>query len=222
MSNEPTDIPVFPTSAPAVFCDPDALTRLFTDVLDRLAAVIDIDDDQLDAPTPCAGFNVGELRSHVLGWLQFFAASLGDPTAESPRPVPEAFALDDAASASDLVRRALGDIRSAIEADAAGQMVTMSSARMAGDGVLAMALGEYIVHAWDLAVATGQSYEAPDAAVGPAHDFLLGMVAPEYRGPDTGFFDIEVIVPDHASPLDKLLGFAGRDPDWTPERSALG
>ncbi len=85
---------------------------------------------------------------------------------------------------------------------------------MAGDAVLGMALGEYIVHAWDLATATGQPYDAPVTAVRPAHEFLEGMVAPEYRGPDSGFFDAEVPVPDDASPLDQLLGFVGRDPQW--------
>ena len=86
---------------------------------------------------------------------------------------------------------------------------------MAGDGVLAMALGEYIIHAWDFATATGQPYLAPDAAVAAAHQFLQSMVVPEYRGPDTGFFEQEVSVPDDAPPLHKLLGFAGRDPHWS-------
>ncbi len=216
MTNDTPELPIFPTSAPALFCDPDITAGLFVDVLDRLAAVVDVGDDQLSGPTPCAVFTVGELRTHVLGWLGFFAAALSDPAGASPRPDPEAFVLADGQKASEVVARARADIGAAIAADAAGQMVTMSSARMAGDGVLAMALGEYIVHAWDLATATGQPYVAPDAAVGPAHDFLLTMVAPEYRGPDTGFFDEEVAVADDASPLDKLLGFAGRNPTWTP------
>ena len=91
----------------------------------------------------------------------------------------------------------------------------MSQARMAGDGVLAMALGEYMIHAWDLAMSTGRPYFAPEAAVPPAHEFLRSMVAPEHRGPESGFFDVEVEVPADASPLDTLLGFAGRDPRWT-------
>lgn len=215
MDDESSELPIFPTSAPAVFRDPDATAGLFAEVLGRLAVVVEIDPGHLDGPTPCAGFTVGELRQHVLGWLQFFAAALSDPTATAPRPDPEAFALRGQ-QASDVVRRALDDIRRAVAADAAGRMVTMSSARMAGDGVLAMALGEYTIHAWDLATATGQPYDAPDDAVVPAHEFLRQMVAPEYRGPDTGFFDDEVAVDDAAPQLDRLLGFAGRDPRWTP------
>ncbi|MGB5756885.1 MAG: TIGR03086 family metal-binding protein [Acidimicrobiales bacterium] len=216
MSNEPSELPVFPTSAPAAFSDPDAASGLFAEVLDRLTALVDVDVDQLQHPTPCAGFTVDELRNHVLGWLQFFAAALSDPAATSPRPDPEAFTLADGQQAGDVVARALADIHRAIAADAARQMVTMSSSRMAGDGVLGMALGEYIIHAWDLATATGKPYSAPDTAVTLALAFLQETVAPEYRGPDSGFFDEVVPVPDGASPLDELLGFAGRDPHWSP------
>ena len=216
MSDEANELPVFPTSAPAVFCDPDVTSGMFTEVLDRLAAVVDVDIDQLQNPTPCTGFTVGELRTHVLGWLQFFAAALLDPAATSPRPDPQTFTLADAQQASDVVKRAEVDIHRAIATDTAGQMITMSSSRMAGDGVLAMALGEYIIHAWDLAAATGRPYSVPDTAVKPAHEFLQHMVAPEYRGPDSDFFGEEVPVPDNASLLDKLLGFAGRDPLWSP------
>lgn len=209
------ELPLFPTSAPAVFCDPDATGPLFADVLERLTAVIDFDEAQVSLPTPCEHYDVGELRQHVLGWLQFFAAALGDPAATSERPDPEAFVLAPDALASDVVRQCSTDIHQAVADDAAGQAITMSSSRMAGDGVLGMALGEYIIHAWDLATATGRPYAPPTAAVAPAHEFLLGMVKPEYRGPDTGFFDAEVEVPDDAPPLDRLLGFAGRDPSWT-------
>ncbi len=215
MNDETTELPVFPTSAPAVFSNRDVLDGLFADVLTRLAAVVDVDTDQLHSPTPCEGFTVGELRTHVLGWLQFFAAALADPTARTPRPDPDSFTLADGEYPSAVVTQTLADIRQAIAAAAAGQLVTMSSSRMAGDGVLGMALGEYIIHAWDLATATGQPYSAPAAAIGPAHEFLRGMVAPEYRGPDSGFFDAEVDVPENSSPLDKLLGFAGRNPQWS-------
>lgn len=210
----PDALPVFPTSAPAVFCDADAATALFDDVLARLAAVVNIEEAQLAGPTPCQLYNVAQLRNHALGWLQFFAAALLDPEATGQRPDPEAFTVTAGSSPADIVNACSQQIQQAIRADVASTLVTMSSSRMAGDGVLAMALGEYIVHAWDIATATGQPYEAPAEAVGPAHKFLQGMVAPEYRGPDSGFFDEEVSVTEDASALDRLLGFAGRDPAW--------
>ncbi len=214
MSNDHSDLPVFPTTAPSVFRDPDAAAALFSPVLENLAETVDLNADQLERPTPCSTYTVGQLRTHVLGWLQFFAAALTDPSATTTRPDPETFVLDEHAPASTIVRGSLADIRQAIADDVAGTPVTMSAARMAGDGVLAMALGEYIIHGWDLATATGRPYSAPDAAVLPAHEFLTGMVSPEYRGPDSGFFDVEVPVPADAAALDKLLGFAGRDPQW--------
>ena len=157
---ETTELPVFPTTAPDVFQQSETVAALFDDVLGRLAAVVDVGDDQLDRPTPCAGFTVAELRAHVLGWLEFFAAALSDPAASVPRPDPEAFALDGERP-SDVVARASAAIGEAIERGVAGELVVMSQARMAGDGVLAMALGEYIIHGWDLATATGQAYGAP-------------------------------------------------------------
>lgn len=216
MSNDDTELPVFATTAPEVSCDPDATCTLFGDVLGRLADVVDLDTDQLALPTPCANYDAGQLRAHALGWLGFFTDALGDPAAGSPRRDPESFELPSGESSGDYVRRCLSGIQQAIADNAAGQMVSMTSSRMAGDGVLAMALGEYIVHGWDLARATGRPYDAPDTAIAPAHEFLLGMVAPEYRGPDTGFFDAEVEVRADADALDRLLGFAGRDPAWSP------
>ena len=149
-------------------------------------------------------------------WLAFFAEALADPLAVEARPDPEAYELSPGEPASQVVARSADRIQQAIAAGVSDQVVTMSEARMAGDGVLAMALGEYIVHAWDLAVATEQHYEAPANALEPAHQFLQGMIAPEYRGAESGFFDAEIDVASDASALDRLLGFAGRDPNWTP------
>jgi uncharacterized protein (TIGR03086 family) len=209
---------VFPTDAPPAFTDRDVAADLFDPVLSRLATLVDVPADRLDDPTPCAAYTVGQLRRHVLAWLQFFAAALTDPSGDAPRLDPEAWQLGDAAP-GDIVERAHRDIRRAVERGVAGELVVMSQARMAGDGVLAMALGEYLVHGWDLAVATGRPY-AEDVGIANAAEqataFLRTMVAPEHRGPDTGFFDAEVPAPPGATRFEQLLCFAGRHPDWTP------
>lgn len=218
MTGSSTELPVFPTSAPDVFRDGEATAVMFDVVLGRLAEVVDVPDELLGRPTPCASFTVADLRRHVLAWLQFFAAALTDPSGETPRLDPETWELAAGESASAIVRSAGGDIAAAARAGVASELVVMSQARMAGDGVLGMALGEYLVHGWDLAVATGRADVDPSAfadEAAAAIAFLRTMVKPEYRGPDTGFFDEEVPAPDGATALEHLLCFAGRNPAWT-------
>jgi hypothetical protein len=41
------------------------------------------------------------------------------------------------------------------------------------------------------------------------------MLRPEFRGPDKAF-GVEVPVPDDAPVYDRLAGWFGRDPGWTP------
>lgn len=155
------------------------------------------------------------MRRHILAWLQFFAAALNDPAGAAERLNPDAWNLGPQQLPADIVRQAAADIESAIGAGAASALIVMSQARMSGDGVLAMALGEYLVHGWDLAVSTGRSWVASDAAAEPALAFLHTTIAPEYRGPDSGFFGEEVPAPPGATAFEQPLGFAGRHPAWT-------
>lgn len=225
MTNDQTtsELPIFPATAPVVFGDRAATRALFTPVLDQLAAVVGIDDELLQGPTPCDGFTVEQLRTHVLAWLQFFATSLAEATAaadSTERVDPETWRLAADQDPGAVVSAAAVQLLAAADAGAAEQLVVMSQARMTGDCVLAMALGEYLVHGWDLATATGQPWTTSDDAAEAALDFLKTTVAPEYRGPDSGFFGHEVPAPEGAGPFEQLLCFTGRDPQWTPPTGA--
>ncbi len=195
--------------------DNEASSALFEAVLTNLAAVADIDPSSAANPTPCEGFDVAALQSHVLGWLQFFAAALTDPTGEAGRLDPDAWKLADGQLGADVVTTALADIQHAIRDLPEGELVVMAQARMTKGAVLAMALGEYLTHGWDLSVSTGQAWSPAEGAAEPALEFLQATVAPEYRGPDTGFFDTEVPAPDGTTPFEQLLCFTGRDPSWS-------
>jgi uncharacterized protein (TIGR03086 family) len=100
------------------------------------------------------------------------------------------------------------------------RQVVLSGSRMDGPAAVAMVLGEYVLHGWDLARAVGLPWTPPPAACEAALEFFQGMIAPEYRVGDQAYFGPEVPVPPGAAPLERLLGFAGRDPHWSRDKAA--
>ncbi len=220
--NSDTDIqelPIFPASAPEGLQDSAATIELIRPVLESLSVIVEIEPEHLNRPTPCRDYDVGQLRRHVLAWLQFFADALSDPDAGGERIDPDTWELGDGDapgdSSGEIVLSAAQRITIALEGGVGERFVVMSQARMNGYAVAAMALGEYIVHGWDLATATDRAWTVDDNAATQARLFLETTVAPEYRGEDSGFFGDEVSVADDSSPLEKLLAFAGRDPGWS-------
>ena len=75
-----------------------------------------------------------------------------------------------------------------------------------------VALDELVLHGWDLAVATGQSFEPSMEDIETSLGFVKNFEAPR----DGSLFGPIVPVPDDAPALHRLLGLAGRDPNWSP------
>jgi uncharacterized protein (TIGR03086 family) len=189
--------------------------RLIEPVLIELADVVgNIRPEQLTDPTPCTEFDVADLRKHVLGWVTYFGAAFADPDGSTDRPDPQAFQPPlDPQVAAELVRTAARQISQAVEDGVAGKPVLVVKSTMPGEMSLRMTLWEYLTHGSDLAKATAQPWNPPAAAIEDALAFAPGMLTDEYRGEGKDFGH-RVPVPDDAPPLDKLLGFSGRDPHW--------
>lgn len=219
------DAPFFPAPVLPELSDPVTARHLLGDVLQALAGVVDVPEESLGRPTPCTRYTVGELRDHVLGWLQFFAAAFADPDATAERPDPEPYRVaDDTAARAGGCRAVVADAAATLDLALAGDVlrrpVLLSQSRMDGPAALGMVLGEYTIHGWDLARALDRPWAPPNEACRLTREFFAGVIAPAYRGGDAGFFDAEVPVPDDAPELDRLLGFAGRAPRWTPPSGA--
>ncbi len=217
MTTTADEPPYFPATAPAELADADTAVALLDPVLRQLADVVGrVTPDVLGDPTPCTRYDVAALRDHVLGWLQFFAAAFADPARTGPRPDPDAYrAADDERDLAEVVRRSAATIADAVHGGVLGGQVVLSQSRMDAPAAFAMVLGEYLVHGWDLAVAVGAPWTPPERACETALEFFRGMVLPEYRGGEGGFFGAEVPVAPDAPALDRLLGFAGRRPEWS-------
>ena len=175
-----------------------------------------IDTGQAGRPTPCAGWDVRALVSHVAGQdLRNFLVSVRGESADWGTPADELG--DDWAAA---FRDRAAPLRAAWRAADLGRLVTgpggEAPLRFRADHQIT----ELAVHDWDLATATGQS-----AGLDPAlaeHGLRWGrqMLRPEFRGPDKAF-GVEVPVPADAPVYDQLAGWFGRDPGWTPGGSPV-
>ncbi|MDI1464073.1 TIGR03086 family metal-binding protein [Catellatospora sp. KI3] len=165
-----------------------------------------IGDNQLDLPTPCAEYRVGALIDHLfLVVVNFQGLARREPVDFSATP--------------DVLGTPWRD-RFATEAEA---LVGAWSEPSALDGVSPgmglpqpvvgqMALLDLTLHPWDLAVATGQPYQPDPGAVAQLHELvdLMGDRARQMK-----VLGAEVPVAADAGPFERLLGRAGRDPDWT-------
>ena len=192
-----------------------APVQLIAPVLTDLAGVVsNIRPEQLADPTPCTNFDVEQLRAHVVSWSNYFGAAFADPDGTADRPDPKTFQVpDDPDAAANLIRAAAAKIDQSVQDGVAERPVLMVASTMPGEMSLRMTLWEYLTHGSDLAKATGQQWDPPVAAVEDALAFAPGMLTDEYRGEGKDFAH-QVPVPDDAPPLDRLLGFSGRDPRW--------
>ena len=184
---------------------------LLEGILRRTASLVESTPQaDYDARTPLPDFDVRALLSHIGGWIQFFAASAqgqrfaSDPTAYV---AGEDVAADVTRSVDTIVD---GWRRHGLDREVPSMGGDSSPARM----VLGMTAMEYLAHGWDVAVATGQDPAFEPEAATMALEVARQFLKPEYRSPQS--FADEVPVPDSAPPLDRYLGFTGRDPAWRP------
>ncbi|MGW5644010.1 TIGR03086 family metal-binding protein [Saccharopolyspora sp. NPDC003752] len=176
--------------------------------------VRNIKPDQLDAPTPCAEYDVRKLVNHLLFWGPSLEAAARKETVPPPAEAEQDLDLTGGDWAADLV--ALLDRTAGSWSEPAAWEGTThmgGSTELPASLVGGMIVVELVVHGWDLAKATGQRV-APDDDV---LDYVHGEVAKTAdQGREMGVYDTEVTVPASASTLDRILGMTGRNPAWTP------
>ena len=180
--------------------------------LDQTAGLIaPIDASQAGLATPCAGWDLRALVSHLAGQdLRNFLVSARGESADWQTPADEIG--DDWAA---VFRDRAESLRAAWRAADLDRLV----AGPGGEAPLRLRADQQItelaVHDWDLAKATGQPTRLDPALAEHALRWSRQMLRPEFRGPDKAF-GVEVLVPEDAPVYDRLAGWFGRDPGWTP------
>jgi uncharacterized protein (TIGR03086 family) len=174
-------------------------------------------DDQLGDPTPCPAYTVADLLDHIGGLaLAFTLSARKEEIPGGGNPSADGSNLED--GWRDRIVTQLGELGEAWLEPAANEGMTHAGPiEMPAEVAVLVALDEVTVHAWDLAVATGQPYDADPAAVEAAHQFAASFEPPPGGAADDGgLFGPPVPVPDDAPALDRLLGATGRNPRWSP------
>lgn len=177
-----------------------------------VAVVRQVETDRLAAPTPCGEWDVRALIDHLLFWAPALeAAARKEPFAVSAVGEGELPAADP-----NRVRELEVWLGRLVEAWGRPEAWTGTTALgdptpLPAPVIGGMVLGEFVVHGWDLARATGQEVVWDDAVL----DFTLewlGQTAEQGRA--MGVYGPAVPVPGDAPVLDRVLGLTGRDPHW--------
>jgi uncharacterized protein (TIGR03086 family) len=184
-----------------------------TRIVARLAE--GVTDEQLSAATPCPDYAVRNMLGHLLGLAVAFRDAGSKQLGPTTDTNPEGTLPDIGPGWRRDLPAALVELAEAWRDPAAWSGVTRAGGvNLPGSVAGAVAADELVVHGWDLARATGQTYEPDPAALQASYDFLLA--ATEHSPRDGGPFGRVVPVPDDASLLDRTLGLSGRDPGWKP------
>lgn len=165
---------------------------------------------QFGDPTPCTEWDVRTLLNHLILWTSYSLERRAHGESVAPELMEKDFAAEPDFSADyrNQLDRAL-----AAWADPAvwdQELNVMGSLTPASD-VAGLIVAEMVLHGWDLAVATGQSYTVDDNAAAAA---LAAVEANadlfrQYKG-----FAEPVTIAAGAPVLDKTLALTGRDPHW--------
>jgi uncharacterized protein (TIGR03086 family) len=176
------------------------------------AVLVQVQAGQLEAPTPCASWDVRALIEHFIGSARWVAAAIGgEEAADEDRAAVNFIAAYDQA-----INRALV----AFGADGAlEKAVTLPWGEFSGVALMWLAVNDKFVHGWDLAGAIGHD---TDLDPGLAEELLVrgqDWITDAYRGPDgAGLFGPAVKAPAGVSPADRLAAFLGRSKrvTWEP------
>ena len=152
---------------------------------------------QLDRPTPCDEWDVRALLNHILDTQRYFTGTARGEDVPPPSPDPPDLLGGDPLATFE---QSSADLKRAFNEpgviDKTGPALGIASA-------------DQLLHGWDLAKAIGEDATMPEGLAAVAYEIIHGRFSEEQR---RGVFKPAVAVAPDASPQDKLLAYAGRDP----------
>jgi uncharacterized protein (TIGR03086 family) len=181
------------------------VTELDRALQSTLAILTKVQPADLDAPTPCAAWNIRALINHFVGTARWWAGVLAG----------EATVTDADYAGGDFVAAYEESIRialAAFEAEGAlGRTVRLPFGEFPGAVVQGMAALDQFAHGWDLAHALGYPTDLDPGLAAQLLGQARMAITDAYRGPDgEAPFGPVAQAPAGAGPADQLAAFLGR------------
>lgn len=180
------------------------------------ALLTTLSDDDLTRPTPC-DVTVAALVNHVAGLSAAFTAAARKDLGAMTSTPPSAADLPQTLPADwrTTYPRAVRDLGLAWTEPAAWQGTTQAGGlEMPAEQGGVVALDELVLHAWDLAAATGRRIAPDEASIAVIARFVGNV--PDDPGAREGLFGPPLDPGPGATPFERVLAMAGRDPAWRP------
>jgi uncharacterized protein (TIGR03086 family) len=195
--------------------------------LHRIAVMASVDvvsavtPDDLSRVTPCAGWSLADLLTHMTVQHRGFAAAArghgADPAIWQPDTVADAVAADPAGAYAAAATAVIDAFAGADVLDAAFALPEFGSgATFPGSMAIGFHFVDYVVHGWDVARTMGQPLELPVDVVAAALPLALAVPDGDFRAGDNAAFGPAIGSTDQTSDLDRILAHLGRSPQWKP------
>lgn len=185
--------------------------RMAPDTFDRLAIAFTgsrlsgLMAEDLDRPSPCAGWTVRNILAHLVGGNRRFAQALRGQTPDwaGRDEEPVSSPRDEFDDSAALMFAAVDEI------DDPKRPVLLPAGEPPASFAVAVHATDMLIHGWDLAVATGQ-----DATLDPR--LCAEAIAVIERYPSSfwgaGRFFADRVATASRDPQDRLLSMTGRNP----------
>ena len=172
--------------------------------LDRV--IRQVPADRWDAPSPCDGWTARDVAGHAIAVAANIPAKLGLAEALDPFGDVSSVAGDDPAASFRPIKAAVLD---ALDRPGALQARIVSSfGDITLDEYLSPLARDAVIHAWDIARATGSDERLDPDLVDTT---LARMHDPDMKR-GAGRYDDAVTLPADAGPQDRLIALSGRAP----------
>jgi uncharacterized protein (TIGR03086 family) len=195
--------------------------------LHRIAVLASVDlvsavtPDDLSRVTPCVGWTLADLLTHMTVQHRGFAAAArghgADQAIWQPETVADAVAADPAGTYAAAAAAVIAAFAAADVLDAAFALPELASgATFPGLMAIGFHFVDYVVHGWDVARTMGRPFELPVDLLAAALPLTLAIPDGDFRSSDGAVFGPAIPSAEPPDDLDRIVAHLGRSPQWKP------